>query len=150
MPVIDMNQLENLILSIKRMASDCEESWYLLKSISGEMESEPEFMSFFEGNKAWEHINAGIEPMERFKDILYDLSLVLTPILSQYEEWNERYSRRMEQIGEYLAGLGASSEHVLSKEYRQKAEMAFTGELAAVHWMLKREYRFGKVRKEHE
>ena len=145
---VEIEKLENINLMLKKLSLNSEECWYLLKSLASEMDRESEFMEYELGQEAWEHITEAVDYIERLKDTLSDLSIVLKTVPEQYKEWNHRYSERMEQIGEYIAGWKSVSDSLSSQERRQPAGSLLKGELSSIHQMLKKEYHFKEVRKD--
>jgi len=145
---VEVEKLEDLSLMLKKLSSDSEESWYLLKSLAAEMDREADFMEYRYGQEAWEHITEAASYMERLKDTFSDLSILLRTVPEQYREWNHTYSKRMEQIGEYITGWKAAGDSLLEDNRRQPAGALLKGELSSIHQMLKKEYHFKEVRKD--
>jgi len=145
----DTEQLEILTGQIKKLAEDCEECWYLLRSTLNEMDNDSEFLETSRAATIWSHMDEAIVHGEQLKEILLEMARVLSGVPGKYEEIGKYYVRRMEQMTEYMSGLKASYAYYFQEERRQTISELHGANLAPVHKLLREKYKVKGVM-EHE
>lgn len=122
MEKIDTEKLREFNEKLTKLSSNYEETWYLLKRIMNEMESDLDF----DMPEVYQEMQEAYQKLEKIMEFLNSLKYLMKAEPDHYEIMMERHIDAIAKLSEYASGYKANFD-VLQKETRLRpARVTYT------------------------
>lgn len=119
---IDTDVLEQFNNQLNTLVSDMEETWYLIKYLLNEMDSEELYFNLNVDTELRSAYSKLEELVERFES----LKRIMKTVPDDYKEILTRHSDDLSMMGEYAQGLSHTYQIFLDVYHKERVDVLYT------------------------
>ena len=122
MKMIDTEKLALFHDQLKKIASQCEENWYLVKRILNEMEMD----DLYENSNVNLELTQALEKLEKMMDVFEGMKQMTATLSSDYQCMINRHHETLLQMSDYANGFQSTHQVLMDNTQRERAKVTYT------------------------